>query len=72
MVSREVLVKEQEYRWKQRRRRVSEIIEMRSYDDWISRGYNILSGFMLLLNLTVTIIHLQPYGAAVRRRAFAG
>jgi len=37
-----------QHRWQQRRKRISEIVEMGSADDWVSRGYNILSLVMLL------------------------
>ena len=43
--------------WLQYRRRISEIVEMRSAEDWISRGYNILSSMMLLVNLAVTFLY---------------
>lgn len=43
--------------WMQRRRRVSEIIEVGKTDDWISRGYDILSTIVLLANVTVTMLY---------------
>ena len=43
--------------WYQRRKRVAEIIEMGSVNDWISRGYDILSAVMLLANLIATILY---------------
>ena len=58
------------YQWIQRRKRVAEIVEMRSYSDWISRGYNILNCLVLLVNLAVTILYTfdrmeQMYGGAL-------
>ncbi len=50
-------MKEWKYQWIRRRKRVASIIEMRSSEDWVSRGYNILNCVMLLLNLTVTILY---------------
>ena len=41
----------------QRRKRMSAIVEMKSADDWISRGYNILNCAMLLVNVAVTILY---------------
>ena len=43
--------------WMQRRRRVSEIIEVGSSRDWVSRGYDILSTIILLLNIAVTVLY---------------
>lgn len=43
--------------WLQRRRRVSEIIEAGKANDWVSRGYDILSTLILLINVTVTILY---------------
>ena len=50
-------MKERKYRWIERRRRMAEIVEMRSYSDWVSRGYNILNCVLLLLNVSVTILY---------------
>lgn len=50
-------MKEWKYDWIRRRRRVAEIVEMRSYSDWVSRGYNILNCAILLLNVVVTILY---------------
>ena len=63
-------MKKWKYQWIQRRKRVASIIEMRSAEDWISRGYNILNCVMLLLNLTVTILYTfnrmeARYGSAL-------
>ena len=43
--------------WLQRRRRVSEIIEVGSSRDWVSRGYDILSTAILLVNIAVTVLY---------------
>lgn len=43
--------------WLQRRRRVSEIIEVGASDDLISRCYDIFSTLVLLINLTVTFLY---------------
>ena len=39
------------------RKRTAAIIEMGSAQDWISRGYDILSGLMLLANLSASILY---------------
>ena len=41
----------------QRRRRISEIIEAGSADDWVSRGYDIFSTLMTLVNVVVTVLY---------------
>lgn len=41
--------------WAGRRKRISEVIEVGSSGDWISRGYDIFSTLMLLINLTATV-----------------
>ena len=43
--------------WLQRRRRLSEIIEVGASDDWISRGYDILSTLILITNVVVTVLY---------------
>lgn len=43
--------------WLQRRRRVSEIIEVGTSDDWVSRCYDITSAIVLLVNLIVTVLY---------------
>ena len=43
--------------WLQRRRRVSEIIEVGKADDWLSRGYDIASTMILLVNVAVTVLY---------------
>ena len=50
-------MKNQKYIWIQRRKRMSAIVEMKSADDWISRGYNLLNCVMLLINVAVTILY---------------
>ena len=56
--------------WIQRRKRMATIVEMGSAGDWVSRGYDILSCLILLINLTVTFLHTfssiaQRYGSAL-------
>lgn len=41
---------------KLRRKRIAEIIEIGSREDWLSRGYDIFSTAMLFVNLTATIL----------------
>ena len=48
---------ERKYLRQQRQKRVAEIVEMGSAGDWISRGYDILSCLMQLVNITVTIFY---------------
>ena len=48
---------EQKLKWHGRRRRVSEIIEAGSSDDWLSRGYSIISSLILLVNVAVTVLY---------------
>ena len=43
--------------WLQRRRRISEIIEVGASDDLISRCYDIFSTLAPLINLTVTFLY---------------
>ena len=43
--------------WLQRRRRISEIIEVGSANDWVSRGYDIVSTVVLLINIVVTVLY---------------
>jgi len=43
--------------WLQRRRRISEIIEAGSADDPISRGYDIFSTLMTVINVAVTVLY---------------
>ena len=43
--------------WMQRRRRISEIIEAGSAEDWLSRGYDIFSTLMTLINVVVTVLY---------------
>lgn len=47
--------------WQQRRRRISEIIEVGSTSDFISRFYDIFSTVMLLINLTATVLYTFDY-----------
>lgn len=50
-----------EENWAERRRRISEIIEVGSSGDRISRGYDIFSTLMLLINLTATVLYTFDY-----------
>lgn len=43
--------------WLQRRRRIFEIIEAGTSSDWVSRGYDILSTLILLVNVVVTVLY---------------
>lgn len=43
--------------WIRRRKRLASIVEMGSAGDWVSRGYDIVSCLMLLVNITVTILY---------------
>lgn len=43
--------------WLQKRKRISEIIEVGKADDWVSRGYDILSTLVLLINVAVTMLY---------------
>ena len=43
--------------WLQRRRRVSEIIEVGTSDDLVGRGYDVLSTLILLINVAVTVLY---------------
>lgn len=43
--------------WIRRRKRLASIVEMGSNGDWVSRGYDIVSCLMLLVNITVTILY---------------
>lgn len=43
--------------WLQRRKRFFEIVEVGAADDWISRGYDLLSTLILVVNLTVTVMN---------------
>ena len=43
--------------WMKRRRRISEIIEVGSADDLVSRAYDFLSTFVVLINLVVTVAY---------------
>ena len=49
--------KDKQYLWNQRRKRVAEIVELGSADDWVSRSYNVISCMVLLANLAVTIFY---------------
>lgn len=40
---------------------MSEVIEVGSSGDWISRGYNIFSTLILLINITATMLYTFDY-----------
>ena len=50
-------MKEWKYQWIRRRERAAEIVEIGSGRDWISRGYDVVSCLVLLVNITVTILY---------------
>jgi len=52
---------EKEGIWAARRKRISEVIEVGSSGDWISRGYDIFSTLILLINLTATVLYTFDY-----------
>ena len=43
--------------WLKRRRRISEIIEVGTADDFVSRAYDFLSTFVVIINLVVTVMY---------------
>lgn len=43
--------------WLQWRRRISEIVEVGTSDDWVSRGYDIISMLAVLINVIVTVLY---------------
>lgn len=47
--------------WAERRKRISEVIEVGSSGDGISRAYDIFSTLMLLINLTATVLYTFDY-----------
>ena len=47
--------------WAARRKRISEIIEVGSSGDWLSRGYDIASTLILLINLSATVLYTFDY-----------
>ena len=53
----EKLMKNRKKIWLQRRRRISEIIEVGTAEDWVSRGYDIGSTILLLINVAVTLLY---------------
>ena len=57
IVSQEDTMSDKKHLWPQRRRRISEIIEVGASDDLISRCYDIFSTLVLLINLTVTFLY---------------
>ena len=56
--------------WLSIRRRISEIVEVGSSHDWISRGYDFFGTLMVLVNITVTVLYTfdhmeQQYGSVL-------
>ena len=43
--------------WLQRRRRISEIIEVGTAGDWVSKGYDLLSTLIVIINIAVTVMY---------------
>ena len=43
--------------WMQRRRRINQIIEAGASEDWVSRGYDILTTLVTLINVIVTVLY---------------
>ena len=43
--------------WLQRRRRISEIIEVGTAGDWASKGYDLLSVMIVIINISVTVLY---------------
>lgn len=43
--------------WLQRRRRISEIIEVGTAGDWVSKGYDLLSTLIVIINISVTVLY---------------
>ena len=47
--------------WAEKRSRISEVIEIGSSGDWLSRAYDISSTLILLINLTATVLYTFDY-----------
>ncbi|MBQ8236715.1 MAG: ion transporter [Oscillospiraceae bacterium] len=43
--------------WLQRRRRISEIIEVGTAGDWVSKGYDLISTLIVIINISVTVLY---------------
>ena len=43
--------------WLQRRRRISEIIEVGTAGDWVSKCYDLISVLIVVINITVTVLY---------------
>lgn len=50
-------MKKRKIKWLHWRRRISEIIEVGASDDYVSRGYDFLSTFLVIVNLVVTVLY---------------
>lgn len=58
---------DQKKEWLNLRRRISEIIEVGTAGDWVSKGYDLFGTLVLIINLTVTVMYTfdemeQRYG----------
>jgi voltage-gated potassium channel len=52
-----ITMKDNKRIWMQRRRRLSEILEAGTAEDWVSRGYDVFSTIMTLTNVAVTVLY---------------
>ena len=43
--------------WLNRRRRISEIIEAGTAGDWVSKGYDLISTLIVIINIAVTVLY---------------
>ena len=50
-------MEERRKKWLQTRRRISEIIEAGTADDFVSRAYDVISTLILLVNVSVTVLY---------------
>ena len=50
-------MKQKKRNWLQIRRRISEIVEVGTSNDWLSRSYDFFSTFVVMLNITVAIMY---------------
>ncbi len=52
-----ITMKDSKHIWFQRRRRLAEILEAGTAEDWVSRGYDVFSTLMTLTNVMVTVLY---------------
>ena len=50
-------MKNRKVNWLQTRLRISEIIEVGTAGDWVSKGYDLFSTFMVIVNIAVTVLY---------------